>query len=84
MTALIVVCHNPDCRDSKENSLDPRPMTFVKETFSVWTFKCDTCGARRAVTKDVVGGTLGAGHRDDGVGPLKGPQRYRPLGGIIQ
>jgi hypothetical protein len=81
MTALIIVCHNPDCRDSKENNpLNPRPMVCTGETASAWTFKCQTCGAQRAVTKDVAGGMFGAGRRDDGTGPStgKGPLRYRP------
>jgi hypothetical protein len=80
MKTLLVVCHNPDCRDSVENKpADPRPMRCISETFSAWTFACETCGARRAVTKDQIGGTVGAGRRDDGTGPStgKGPDKYR-------
>jgi hypothetical protein len=77
----IVVCHNEECRDSiVQKPLDPRPMQFVDELQSAWSFRCLTCGARRIVTKDQVGGTFGQGRRDDGTGPTtgKGALRYRP------
>lgn len=80
MAALLVVCHAENCRDSAENKpTDPRPMTKTGETFSAWTFRCDTCGSLRAVTKDIAGGTFGQGRRDDGTGPSggKGPLKYR-------
>ena len=75
MGTLIVVCHAPECRDSAENKpTDPRPMKKTGETFSCWTFRCETCGSRRAVTKDQVGGTWGQGKNDEGRG--KGLRRY--------
>jgi len=83
MPTLVVICHNEICRDSVENNpLSPRPMRCMDETISAWTYKCDTCGARRVVTKDIAGGTFGSGRRDDGTGPRggKGPLKYRPGG----
>lgn len=76
----IVVCHNEECRDSiVQKPTDPRPMVFVDETQSAWSFKCQTCGARRIVTKDQIGGTFGQGRRDDGTGTStgKGPSKWR-------
>jgi hypothetical protein len=74
---LLVVCHNPTCRDSLEQKpTDPRPMVRTGETFSAWTFKCETCGALRAVTKDQIGGTWGQGKTDEQRG--KGLKRYTP------
>jgi hypothetical protein len=81
MTTLLVVCHNDECRDSAENNpLSPRPMKVCDETISAWTFRCETCGARRVVTKNIAGGTFGSGRRDDGTGTSnnKGSMRYRP------
>ena len=75
MSTLLVVCHDPNCRDSVEaNPTNPRPMVRTGETFSCWTFKCQTCGAQRAVTKDVIGGTVGQGRTDEQRG--KGLKRY--------
>jgi len=75
MSTLVVVCHNPQCRDSVESKpTDPRPMTKTGETFSCWTFKCGTCGSLRAVSKDQIGGTWGAGKTDDQRG--KGLKKY--------
>lgn len=73
MKRLLVVCHNPDCRDSVENNPKaPREMHCNGETFSAWTFQCLTCGARRAVTKDQIGGVFGATtRRDDGTVAFK-------------
>lgn len=76
MPTLIVVCHNAEvCRDSVEqNPTDPKPMRVTGETFSAWTFRCDTCGSLRAVTKDQIGGTWGQGKTDQQRG--KGLRRY--------
>ncbi len=73
------------CRDNYRSS-DPRPMRVVNETASAYSFHCDTCSWRRVWTKNLVGGTMGAGRRDDGTGPStgKGPDRLRPLGGILR
>ena len=82
---LLVTCHNPTCPDSVENKpLDPVCMVCTGETFSAWTFKCATCRSERAMTKDLVGGTMGAGRRDDGWGTTtgKGGSRYRSLGRV--
>ena len=57
---MIVVCRNEAC---------PRrgsAMTCTGEYETVWTFACKTCGSRRAVTKDKVGGTIGAGQKESG------------------
>ena len=81
MATLLVVCHAPHCRDSVEaKPTDPRPMQITGETASAWTFKCQTCGSLRVVTKNIAGGTFGQGRRDDGTGPTtgKGPLKYRP------
>lgn len=60
-------------------------MKRVNETESAWVFICVRCekeGRRspRVVTKDQIGGTLGAGRRDDGWGTTtgKGGSKYRP------
>jgi len=72
---MIVVCRNEDCRDSiNRKPEDPRPMVRTGETSSAWAFACSTCGARRLVTKDQIGGTFGAGKTDEGRG--KGLTRY--------
>jgi hypothetical protein len=71
------------CRDNYR-SADPRPMVIVAETVSGWSFRCQTCGWRRVWTKNLVGGTMGAGGRDDRVGPGKGTDRLRSLGGVLK
>ena len=81
MGKLIICCHNENCADSVErNPTNPKPMVCTGETVSAWTFKCLTCFGLRAVTKDVVGGSIGVGRRDDGSGPHggKGPSKWRP------
>ena len=55
---MVIICHNEAC---------PRrgsAMTCTGEYESAWTFRCSTCGARRAVTKDKVGGTRGSGQKE--------------------
>lgn len=76
MSALLIVCHNEDgCRDSIErNPENPRPMRVTGENSSVWRFQCDTCQAKRAVEKRLIGGTRGSGRTDEGRG--KGLRRY--------
>lgn len=79
MSEIVVVCRNPECRNSLGNNpTDPSVMKRTGETFSAWLFACQTCGARRVVTKDQVGGTFGAGKTDTGRG--KGLARYTPGG----
>jgi hypothetical protein len=56
VSRLIVVCKNPACPDSGST-----PMTCRQEYFAAWLFECPTCGARRVVTKDQIGGVPGAG-----------------------
>lgn len=85
MSRVLVVCRNPECRDGVEkNPANPRPMRRMDEMMSAWIFTCDTCSAKRIVTKDQVGGTFGVGRRDDGSGTStgKGPNRYRSLGRV--
>lgn len=75
-TRLRIFCADETCRDSlARNPQNARPMLCTGETPSAWQFKCQTCGARRVWTKNVVGGTIGAGERrDDGTVAL----RYAP------
>ena len=83
-----VVCRNEECRDSFPRRADAPQLQLVKETASCWTFQCDTCAREgrislRAVTKDVVGGTVGQGKTDDGRG--KGLRRFtQGIGEIIR
>jgi hypothetical protein len=82
---LVIACHNPTCPDSVESRpTNPVPMVCTGETFSAWTFKCMTCRSERVMTKDLVGGTMGSGRRDDGWGTTtgKGGSRYRNLGRV--
>ena len=58
MANITVVCKNPDC--TKRLS----PMVCTGETWHAWSFQCKACGALRAVTKDKIGGVVGAGKRD--------------------
>jgi len=83
--ATRVVCRNDDCPDSAGRSSYPPALKLLKETASAWVFECPRCAQEgrisiRAVTKDQIGGTFGAGRRDDGMGPDggKGPLKYRP------
>lgn len=75
LMALMVVCRSPECRDGVEQRpLDPKPLVKTGETYSAWTFRCATCGSLRVVTKDQIGGTIGAGKTDEQRG--KGLTRY--------
>lgn len=81
----VVVCHNPTCPTSIENRpTDPVPMVCVGELASGWSFKCPTCHSPRGMSKDFIGGTMGAGRRDDGWGTTtgKGSSKYRSLGRV--
>ena len=54
-----IVCQCEDC---------PRfhhEMDVKDETFSHWVFRCRTCENLRTVDKFRVGGTIGAGRRED-------------------
>lgn len=57
--SLTIVCHCPDC---PRNGL---PVKQIDETFHSWIFECPTCKNLRCVSKAKVGGTIGAGRRDD-------------------
>lgn len=55
-----VVCRLDEC---------PRyfkPMKVLIEYENAWQFQCPVCRNLRIVTKDQVGGTIGAGVRPDG------------------
>lgn len=47
-------------------------MRCTGEYPTAWSFMCPTCGARRAVTKDKVGGTMGAGSSENRRGYVRG------------
>ncbi len=55
---MAVICH--PCKDQRSTR---RAMTCTGETPEAWLFACRYCGSRRAVTKDKVGGQVGAGDR---------------------
>lgn len=85
-----VVCRNPECGDSLERNRDAPQLKMVRETDVAWVFVCVRCqkegrNSPRVVTKNAVGGTVGAGHHSDGIGSMagKGPTKYRPLGGFF-
>jgi len=75
-----VVC--PACQEHQRGRVE---MTPTGETPTAWLFRCRVCDGRRAVTKNHIGGTLGAGdRRDDGsknaIGRgFGGGPRYRPV-----
>lgn len=76
-----VVCRNEECADSRERSPDPPQLTRIGERENAWVFKCARCEregrvALRVVTKNLIGGTVGAGRTDDNRG--KGLRRYTP------
>jgi hypothetical protein len=55
------------CHACKEHIGVRREMAYAGESPSAWLFHCRYCGSRRAVTKEKIGGTVGAGdRRDDG------------------
>ena len=76
MPRVMVVCKTdgsagPDAQRCPNYMRDPLPM--LREFYSAWLFQCPVCHNIRAVTKDQIGGTFGAGEiRDDGTKP----QRY--------
>jgi len=61
--AKIPVCRFEDC--PKKDSLD-NPLVNIEEYEEAWLMRCSYCGRHRIVTKDKVGGTMGAGRRGDG------------------
>lgn len=76
-----IVC--PSCAEHGRGRV---VMQVRQEYPTAWVFECPTCGSFRSVTKDVAGGTLGAGdRRDDGTrsaygkGFGHGHSRYRPV-----
>ena len=59
---MAVICH--PCKDQRRTRQE---MTCTGETPEAWLFVCRYCGSRRAVTKDKIGGQVGAGGtRGDG------------------
>lgn len=43
-----------------------QPMTLHRETVSAWVFVCSTCYNVRAMSKAMLGGTIGSGEKEDG------------------
>lgn len=41
-------------------------MTLHRETVSAWVFACSTCYNVRAMSKAMLGGTIGSGEKEDG------------------
>lgn len=85
MAIKTVVCRDPDCPDSAERTQAPPAMVAVREMASAWIFACRRCQKEgritaRVVTKDQIGGTIGAGAPDTSRGTWtgKGPSRFRP------
>jgi len=60
---VIVVCRNEACPHAADRD---RPMKMVEEYDTHWLFVCLLCQNGRVVTKEKVGGTLGAGRVADG------------------
>lgn len=55
------------CLSCQEHRRGRVVMTARQEFPTAWTFECPRCGSYRSVTKNVAGGTHGAGdRRDDG------------------
>lgn len=54
-------------------------MRVHRETASAWVFRCPRCGLLNCVTKRLIGGTRGAGGKDDGSTgiPGRGPRYPR-------
>lgn len=63
------VCRFEDC--PKKDSLD-NPLVKIEEFFEAWLMRCRYCGRNRVVTKDKIGGTMGAGRRADGTASVMG------------
>lgn len=61
--AKVIVCPHADCPHGKNPE---RPMRMIQEYEQSWLFVCNLCLRSRVVTKDKVGGTVGAGIRADG------------------
>jgi len=57
----------------------PTPLQAVRELPTVWAFSCPRCGALQVWDKHKVGGTLGAGARDDGTRGLIAPNWHVPM-----
>ncbi len=62
MAGPVIVCHGEDCPRRLNRQY---PMKPVDETYRHVTYQCQTCLNVRAVGKDKVGGTIGAGRRED-------------------
>lgn len=62
MARPVIVCHAEDCPARKNPK---KPLRVTDETAHAWIFACPTCLNVRAIAKQKIGGTIGAGRRDD-------------------
>lgn len=74
------------CLSCSEHGRGRQEMRPTGETPTAWLFRCARCDSHRAVTKNHVGGTVGAGDRRDdgsrnatGKGFGDGRRRYNPV-----